>query len=285
MDEADPTQNGVYRMNNPLCPQWATVARPVIGMLHLPPLPGSPGYRKSASTLIDTVLRDARTLRDGGVHGLMLENFGDTPFFAHTVPTHTVTHMTALAKAVRDEVDLPLGINVLRNDGASALAIAHAVGASYIRVNVLSGACLTDQGVITGNAAELMRYRRQIGAQGVKVLADVRVKHAAPLADRPIEEEVDELVHRAAADAVIVSGVGTGRPTDPEQARSVKRAACGTPVFIGSGATPDTLCELIPHADGFIVGSYFKRDEQLDQPVDPQRVKSFMGALSRAQDQ
>jgi uncharacterized protein len=266
-------------MNDPLCPQWANVASPVIGMLHLPPLPGSPGHRETTGTIIKAVLHDARNLRDGGVHGLMLENFGDAPFFATSVPTHTVTHMTAIAQAVRDEVDLPLGINVLRNDGASALAIAHAVGASYIRVNVLSGACLTDQGVITGNAAELMRYRRQIGADHIKVMADVRVKHAAPLADRPIREEVDELVHRAAADAVIVSGTGTGRPTDPQQARSVRQAACGTPVFIGSGAVPDSLHELAPHAEGFIVGSYFKRDGQLDQPVDHQRVKSFMDAI------
>jgi membrane complex biogenesis BtpA family protein len=266
-------------MTNPLCPGWANVPKPVIGMLHLPALPGSPSYGGDLSSIRDLVLRDARALCDGGVNGLMLENFGDTPFFAGSVPTHTVTHMTSLAQSVRDVSDLPLGINVLRNDGLSALAIALAVGADYIRVNVLSGACLTDQGVITGNAAELMRYRQQIGADHIKVLADVRVKHAAPLADRPIEEEVDELVQRAAADGVIVSGVGTGHPTDPQMVKQVKRSALDTPVFIGSGATPQTLAELLPHADGFIVGSYFKMDGQLDQPVDVKRVKAFLDAV------
>jgi len=248
-------------------------------MLHLPPLPGSPAYGGDPASILTRVLSDARTLRDGGVHGLMLENFGDAPFFADSVPTHTVTHVTAIAKVVRDQVDLPLGINLLRNDGLSALAVAHAVGADYIRVNVLSGACLTDQGVITGKAAELMRYRRQIGADHVKVLADVRVKHAAPLADRPLHEEVDELVQRARADGVIVSGVGTGHPTDPRLVREVKQYAPDTPVFIGSGATPPTLGDLLPHADGLIVGSYFKQDGQLDRPVDADRVKAFLDAI------
>ncbi len=267
-------------MIQPLLPQWASVRKPVIGMLHLPPLPGSPGYQGDPGSLLAHVLRDAIALRDGGVHGLMLENFGDVPFFTDSVPTHTVTHMTAIAKGVRDEIDLPLGINVLRNDGISALAIAHAVGADYIRVNVLSGACLTDQGVITGRAAELMRYRQQIGADHIRVLADVRVKHAAPLADRPLGEEVDELVQRAAAEGVIVSGVGTGHPTDPQLVRQVKQSAPDTPVFIGSGATPDTLADLMPHADGFIVGSYFKESGQLDRPVDPGRVRAFLEVMS-----
>jgi len=266
-------------MNLPLCQTWEKIDKPVIGMLHLPALPGSPKHQGDIDAIRRSVLEDTRALIQGGVHGLMIENFGDTPFFPTQVPTHTVTHMTALALAVRNETDLPLGINVLRNDGFSALAIAQAVGASYIRVNVLSGACLTDQGVITGNAAELMRYRQEIGAQDIKVLADVRVKHAAPLADRPLEQEVDELVLRACADAVIVSGTGTGRPTDPDTVRRVKQSATDTPVLIGSGAIPETLAELLPHADGFIVGSYFKRDGRLSDPVDPKRVEAFLRAI------
>lgn len=266
-------------MTQPICPTWANVPKPVIGMLHLPALPGAPGYGGDTAAIREHVLNDARTLRRGGVHGLMIENFGDVPFYPDRAPTHTVTHMTALAKAVRDEVDLPLGINVLRNDGLAALAIAHAVGASYIRVNVLCGACLTDQGIITGKAAELMRYRVQIGAGHIKVLADVRVKHAAPLADRPLDEEVDELVKRAAADGVIVSGVGTGRPTDPAMAKAVKRLVPDTPVWIGSGVTPESLADLARHADGFIVGSYFKAGGDPSQPIELQKVTDLMLAL------
>ncbi len=265
-------------MTELICPQWSKVPRPVIGMLHLPPLPGSPGYDGNLNAVREHVLRDARTLQSGGVHGLMIENFGDAPFFPDAVPTHTLTHMTAMALAVREQIDLPLGINVLRNDAMSALAVAHAVGANYIRVNVLSGACLTDQGVITGKAAELMRYRQQLGATDVKVLADVRVKHAAPLAERPIEQEAEELLERAGADALIISGEGTGKPTDPQQARLIRQAIPDAPLFIGSGVTPESLGPLAEYANGFIVGSYFKPGGRIDQPVDPAAVAALMRA-------
>ncbi|GAB4196379.1 MAG: BtpA/SgcQ family protein [Phycisphaeraceae bacterium] len=265
-----------------LCSDWADVTHPVIGMLHLPPLPGSPRYQGDLAAIRRHVLRDAKTLAEAGVHGLMMENFGDVPFFPSQVPTHTVTHMTTLALAVRDAVDLPLGINVLRNDGLSALAIAHAVGASYIRVNVLAGACLTDQGIVSGIAADLMRLRRELGAENVKVLADVRVKHAAPLADRPLQEEVDELLNRSCADAVIVSGTGTGQPTDPELVREVKALAGSAPVLVGSGVKPDTVRGLAGFADGFIVGTSFKPNGDPLQPIDPFRVEALLRALSEA---
>ncbi len=265
-------------MPQPICPEWTDTPKPVIGMLHLPALPGSPRFRGDLDAVRAHVLHDAEALEQGGVHGLMLENFGDVPFFPDHVPTHTVTYMTALALAVRDRVDLPIGINVLRNDALSAMAVAHAVGARYIRVNVLSGACLTDQGVITGKPAELMRYRAQIGAEDVKVLADVRVKHAAPLADRPIEQEAEELIERAGAEALIVSGDGTGKPTDVGEVAQLKRAFPKARFLIGSGVTKDSLATLAEHADGFIVGSHFKPDADTDRPIDPARVAALMDA-------
>src|SRR5438067_2116303 len=126
-----------------LLAEWENIAKPIIGMLHLDALPGSPLYAGSTQKLREVILDDARKLADGGVHGLMIENFGDTPFFPGRVPSHVVAHMTAIAAEVKRVVpNLPLGINVLRNDGLSALSIAHAVGADYIRVNVLCGARL-----------------------------------------------------------------------------------------------------------------------------------------------
>src|SRR5262249_29722023 len=143
------------------------------------------------------VLRDARTLVEGGVHGLMLENFGDAPFFPGRGPVETVTHMTMLAAEVRRAFPaVPLGVNVLRNDGLSALAVAHAVGASFIRVNILCGARVTDQGVIQGIAHDLLRYRMQLGATSVRILADVNVKHSAPLAARALAQEVADTIER-----------------------------------------------------------------------------------------
>ena len=264
-----------------LLPAWKNVRKPVIGMLHLAPLPASPLYGGSLSAVREAVLRDAHLLAEGGVHGLMIENFGDTPFFPGRVPAHVVAHMTAIAADVRRAVpDLPLGINVLRNDGLSALAVAHAVGAEYIRVNVLCGARVADQGLLQGIAHDLLRLRAELKAQAIKIFADVDVKHSAPLAQRPVADEVDDTLHRGLANALIVSGAGTGKPTDPEEVKLVKSAAKAAPVLLGSGAVPQTLPALSPHADGFIVGTYFKMDGGSTNAVDPKRVKQLLAALA-----
>jgi membrane complex biogenesis BtpA family protein len=255
---------------------WKNVRKPVIGMLHLAALPGSPLYGGSLSTIREAVLRDAQLLAEGGVNGLMIENFGDTPFFPGRVPAHVVAHMTAIAAQVRQAVpDLPLGINVLRNDGLSALAIAHAVGADYIRVNVLCGARVADQGLLQGIAHDLLRLRAELNADAIRIFADVDVKHSASLAERPIADDVDDTLHRGMADALIVSGAGTGKPTDPEKVKRVKAAAKHAAVFLGSGVTPQTLPSLLPHADGFIIGTYFKTDGV----VNVQRVRELMQLL------
>lgn len=247
-------------------------------MLHLPALAGAPLASQSLQKIRDAILRDADTLTDGGVHGLMMENFGDVPFFPDRVPAHVIAQMTALACAVRERVDLPLGINVLRNDGRGALAVAHASGANFIRVNVLCGARVADQGLIQGIAQDLLRDRTLLGAGDIKIFADVDVKHSAPLAERPLEDEVDDLVERALADAIVVSGAGTGKTTDPAKARLVKKAAPDTPVFIGSGITSETV-QLFDAADGFIVGTALKKNGVATNPVELSRVKALMRKL------
>ena len=262
---------------------WPETAKPVIGMLHLTPLPGSPRYSSGGGigAVREAVLRDADALAAGGVHGLMLENFGDVPFYPGRVPAHTVAAMTAIAAAVRERFgDLPLGINVLRNDGRSALAIAAAVGAQFVRVNVLCGARVADQGILEGIAHDLLRDRVALGAQHVRVFADVDVKHSAPLAAVSIESEVEDTLKRGLADALVVSGTGTGKATDPEHVRRVKAAGGGAAgVFVGSGADERTIAAYLPHADWFIVGSAFKRDGDARQPVDGDRVRRLMSLL------
>lgn len=258
------------------------VRRPVIGMIHLPPLAGSPRYLGKLQSVIQRAASDAQSLVEGGVHGLMVENFYDTPFFKDNVGPETVAQMTRVAMEVRQAVgdDMPMGINVLRNDALAALAVAHAVGAQYIRVNILSGAMLTDQGIIEGRAAELMRFRKMLAVEHIAVWADVRVKHAAVLAVRSLRDEVEDLCRRAMADAVIVSGSGTGRRTADRDAGAAQEAAGSTPVLIGSGVSAEQLDALCPVADGFIIGSGFKREGDVQQPVDPERVRSFMRELS-----
>jgi membrane complex biogenesis BtpA family protein len=250
--------------------------KPVIGMIHLPPLAGAPRF-DPAVAVRDFVLRDAEALATGGVDGLMLENFGDVPFYPGRVPAHVVAAMTALAADVRRAVpQLPLGINVLRNDGVSALAVAAAVGAQFIRVNVLCGARLADQGIIQGIAHELLRERAALNATHVRIFTDVDVKHSVPLGPVTIEAEVEDTLVRGLADALVVSGTGTGKATDPGHVERVKRVAGAAPVYIGSGADERTIASYLPHADGFIVGTAFKRNGKASNPVDPDRVARFM---------
>lgn len=264
-----------------LNPAWRNKDKVVIGMLHLPALPGSPQAHQTLAQIRDHLRRDAGTLAEGGVDGLMMENFGDVPFYPDRVPASVIAQMAALACDVRAQIDLPLGINVLRNDGCGALAVAHASGAHFIRVNVLCGARVADQGLIQGIAHDLLRQRQILGANAIKIFADVDVKHSAALAERPLEDEVDDLVHRALADAIVVSGAGTGKATDPEKARRVKAAAPETAVFIGSGITTGTVEKFAGQADGFIVGTALKQDGVATNPVELQRVKELMRRMGR----
>ncbi len=156
----------------------------VIGMIHLQPLPGSPRFRDTES-VVDCALRDYVSLKEGGVDGILVENYGDLPYLKERVEPQTVTWMTKVILSLG--IDLPFGVNVLRNDAVSALAIAHAAGGVFIRCNVLSGVMVTDQGIIEGKAAEVLRYRSALKAD-IQIFADVCVKHAAPLRSQPLEE-------------------------------------------------------------------------------------------------
>jgi membrane complex biogenesis BtpA family protein len=253
---------------------------PLIGMLHAPPLPGSPRFAGQLADVVTHVLRDAETLAAEGVPALLLENFGDAPFYPERVPGVTVAALTRLAVEVRRRFDLPLGVNVLRNDGESALAIAVAAGAEFIRVNVLTGVRVTDQGLVAGRAHELLRLRRGLDARGVAILADVDVKHSAPLGPRPLEEETADLVERGGADGVIVSGPRTGAPASLEQLRVVRHVAGGAPLYVGSGVTLETIDATLELADGWIVGTALKRDGDVAAPVDPQRIRPLVAALA-----
>ncbi len=254
--------------------------RPVIGMLHVPPLPGAPRHWGDVQSITLRVLDDLQALASGGVHGLMLENFGDAPFYPDRVPPITIAHLTAIGRAVRERTELPLGINCLRNDGRAALAIAHAVGAQFIRVNVLIGARVSDQGILRGIAHDLLRDRRALGAGHIRIFADVNVKHSAQLAPIPLEQEVADLLHRGGADVLIASGTGTGAATDPRELQRIKQAAGDAPVFVGSGVTVENITDYADHADGLVVGSSLKRDGAVANAVDPARVRAMMQSLA-----
>ena len=267
-------------MSRPLLPAWAGRALPVIGMLHLLPLPGAPRFGGDRAAVRERLLADADALVAGGVDALLLENFGDAPFHAGTLPAHVVAEMAAQAAAVRARFDLPLGVNCLRNDPLAALAVACAAGGAFIRVNVLCGARVTDQGIVEGRADRLLRERARLGASDVRILADVDVKHSAPLGvPRPLPDEVADLVGRGGADAVVVSGAATGQPTDLGQLDTVRAAAGEAPVLVGSGVDADSVAGLVGRADAVIVGSALKHGGDARAAVDPARVRALMARL------
>jgi hypothetical protein len=247
-------------------------------MLHVPALPGSPQNSLPFDEIIDRVMRDAEALASGGIDGLIIENFGDAPFYPRSVPPHTVAFMTAVGCEVRRRFKHPLGINVLRNDSESALAIASAIDADFIRVNVHTGARLTDQGLIEGTAHDTLRYRKLLGSD-VKIFADADVKHSAPIAVRDLKDEVEEIVSRGCADAVIVTGSATGRQAALDDLEIAKEAAGRTPVFAGSGVDATNVAAVLRIADGLIVGTAFKQDSIIANPVEAERVRVLMEAV------
>ena len=255
-----------------------------VGMIHLHPLPGSPRWAGDMESVITAALADAEALVGGGMKAVMIENYHDIPFHPGRVPAETVAAMTVLVRAVGTSFPgLMTGVNVLRNDVESALGIAAATGARFVRVNVHTGTAVTDQGTIEGRAWNTLRRRRELGIE-VGILADVRVKHSRPLVERPLAEEVRDLRLRGLADGVIVTGVATGAGTDPAEVALVREAVPDCPVLVGSGVTPETVGGFLPYADGFIVGS------SLQEPVpgtgmarvSRARTSKFVKALEEA---
>ncbi len=253
------------------------VSKALIGMVHLLPLPGSPRWSGSMDTVIERALDDARALADGGMDALLIENHGDVPFFRERVDAATVAAMARVVAEIRRTVTLPIGVNVLKNDAQSALAVAIATGARFIRVNIHTGAVVADQGVIQCDAAATLRYRRLLAAD-VKIFADVQAKHGVPLAPVGLEQEARDCVARGLADALVVSGRATGEATPLEDVKRVRSAVREVSLLVGSGVTPESVADLLAVADGAIVGTSLKREGRLGNPVDPERVKRLVEA-------
>lgn len=254
----------------------------LVGMVHLAPLPGSPRYGGSFVDVIETAVTDATTLAESGFPCLLVENFGDVPFYPDSVPPETVAAMAIAVREVKGASDLPVGVNVLRNDALAALAVAAATGASFVRVNVLVGTMYTDQGPITGRAAQVARTRATL-CPDTEIWADVLVKHATPPPGSDAAGLAADTVTRGLADAVIVSGSGTGHPVDPQMGASIRDAVPpGIRVVVGSGATPDGLTGLLEFADTVIVGSAVKHDGDARRRVDPARAAAMVASATSA---
>jgi uncharacterized protein len=261
------------------------------GVIHLPPLPGSPRSSLALSEIAKGAARDAQVMRAAGFDACIVENFGDAPFEKGAAAPVTLASMTVCALSVQDALQgMPLGINVLRNDAQGAMAIAVAVGAKFVRINIHMGARVTDQGVIEGEAARTLRTRAALlgaKAEELAIWADVDVKHSMPLGGAcDLEQETEDLVKRGLASAVLVTGQGTGHGVDEARTARVQAALRkasdpAMPVYIASGATIGDLPRLAKIANGVIVGSALRASGKAGGAMHEATARAFCDAYRK----
>lgn len=252
------------------------VKKPIIGMVHLPPLPGAPRYDgMPMKEIADFALSEADLLVKGGVNGAIVENFGDVMFYKR-VPAETIAAMTYVATLLAQKFPkFPLGLCVLQADAIAGMAIANTIGGKFIRVPYYTETYVVDAGLMESIAAEVLRYRKFLNAD-VKIFADVHIKHGYPLSQRPIGESAADAEHRGLADAILVTGIATGAETKVDDVKEVKAAVHNTPVFVASGVDDKNLPAYKEFADGAILGTHIKKNDDTEAPIDPAKLRKFM---------
>ena len=257
------------------------VPRALIGVIHVQALPGSPANRLSVDAIVEIAATEARVYADAGFHGLMIENTHDRPYLKGTAGPEITAAMSVIGVAVRAAASLPLGIQILAGANRSSLAAAHACGASFVRVEGFVFAHVADEGIFESSAGELLRYRRAIGAENVRVFADIKKKHSAHAITADVDiAETAKAAEFFSVDGVIVSGTSTGAPANADEVRAVSRAV-GVPTIIGSGITPENIAHY-PDADAFIVGSSVKSEGVWSSPLDAARTEAIVDAFNAA---
>ncbi len=252
--------------------------RALVGMIHVGALPGTPRAGAGVAAIAEVAAQEARQYHEAGFQGVMIENMHDRPYLKGTAPPEVVASMAVVAREVKRATSLPLGVQVLAGANREALAVAQASGADFVRAEGFVFAHVADEGIIESSAGILLRYRRAIGAENVRVFVDVKKKHAAHAVTADVD--IVETAHAAAfflADGVIVTGPATGRPADPAEVRAVGHAV-QIPVLVGSGVTAENIATFAD-ADGFIVGSWLKKDGDWTSPLDPARLEALVRAF------
>ncbi len=252
--------------------------KPIIGMLHLKPLPGSPLYDGTGlKSVIEQALAEAEKLVDGGVNALEVENFNDPSYFPDTAPPETVSSMSVVGHEIKKSFpDVPVGVCVLA-DPISSIAVAHCINAQFVRATVYTEASVDVSGLALRRPHEILRYRKFLDPS-IRIFADIHIKHSAPLVDRPIEESAYDAAYFL-ADAVIISGRHTGFATPVEPVKRVREVLPNFPILTGSGTNSENVKELLNYASGAIVGTTFKVDGISTNTVDASRVRAFMDVV------
>jgi membrane complex biogenesis BtpA family protein len=258
--------------------------KPVIGVIHVGALPATPASTRTVSELVELARAEAGIFRAGGVDAIIIENMHDVPYLRARVGPEIVAAMALVGQAVKQESGLPVGIQILAGANLEAMAVAHAAGLDFIRAEGYVFAHIADEGWIESSAAELLRYRKQLGAENVRVWTDVKKKHSSHAITTDISlGDTAEAAEFMRSDAIVVTGSTTGRPPQLADVQEVK-AHCRLPVVLGSGIDVQNIASFYAEADAFIIGSYFKRDGHWAETVDEERVKSLMEALIKLRD-
>jgi len=250
------------------------VEKPIIGVIHLPPLPGSPLYKGDINSIVERALSDGLTLARNGVDGLIVENYGDKPYKVRVREPETIAAMTLITYMIKVNTELPLGVSLLRNSGPEALAIAYVSKADFIRVNAYGEILASPEGLLEPVAREVQELKHKLNAK-IKVFADIYCKHATPIHNMEIIDLAHDIIDRCLADAIIVSGRRTGLPPDKGLLERL-RSHINKPILVGSGITIKNIEEYWDLADGFIVGTYFKVHGITDNVIDEKRVRLFI---------
>lgn len=259
--------------------------KPVIGVIHVGALPGTPASRHAVAELVELAATEAEVYRAGGVDGLMIENMHDTPYTRGKVGPEIVAALAVVGREVKRRAGLPVGVQVLAGANLEAMAVAHAAGLDYIRAEGFVFAHVADEGIIQSSAADLLRYRRMIGAERVEVWADIKKKHASHAITADVSlGETATTVEFMRGDAVIVTSSVTGKPPSAEDVREAT-AHTRLPVLLGSGISAENLADFYDTADGFIIGSSLKADGYWENGVELSRVERLMESVRRLREE
>ena len=255
--------------------------KPVIAMIHVSPLPGTPRYRGGGvGQAVEQALREAKIYFDAGVDALMVENMHDAPYLKRDLGPEVTAAMTAVCREVGKEYPLPCGVQVLAGGNIEAMAVAAAADARFVRAEGFVFSHVADEGFIDACAGELLRYRKAIDAENILVFADVKKKHSSHVLTADIDiAATAEAAEYFLADGIVVTGSATGVQVDEADLAKVKEAV-SLPVLAGSGVTADNVASILSLCDGIIAGSCFKVDGDWRRPVAPAGVRSFMDRVA-----
>ncbi|WP_428698272.1 BtpA/SgcQ family protein [Stappia sp.] len=255
--------------------------KPIISMVHLMPMPGSPLYRADAGIdgIVAAARKDLIALQDADVDAVMFGNENDRPYELK-VDIASTAAMAYVIGRLRDEIKKPFGVNVLW-DPMSTVALATATGASFVR-EIFTGTYASDMGPWTPNAGEALRYRNRLGRDDLVMLYNVSAEFADSIDRRPLADRARSAVFSSIPDAVLVSGAITGEAAEMNDLEAVKAKLPDTPVLANTGVRHNTVADILKIADGCIVGSSLKVDGNTWNPVDPARAKDFMQIVKAA---